>query len=167
MGLDSADVSDVSDVNSSSESPSHKSTSSSSGDELVTPQTLTHSVVFKCMGCLKEFHYQEILALVSRKMKDGSVPVELREEPNNPVDSRAIAFVCKLNNQWERIGYVASEALEAVYYAIRENSIIEVRFEWVKYIVYFKNQGWYAGIIIKKKYEWPQIIQRCSAKSFN
>lgn len=55
------------------------------------------------------------------------------------------------------IGYVASEALEAVYYAIRENSIIEVRFEWVKYIVYFKNQGWYAGIIIKKKYEWPQI----------
>ena len=124
----------------------------------VNSSSITHSVVFKCMGCLKEFRYQEILALVSKKIKDGEcVPVELRKEPNNPVDSRAIAFVCKLNDTWERIGYVASEALHAVHEAIRDEHIVTVQFQWVKYIVYFRNQGWYAGIMITKKSEWPLV----------
>lgn len=120
------------------------------------------------MGCVKELRYQEILASVSMHMKEGkNVPVELRKEPNNPFDSRAIAFMCKLDNLWERIGYVASEALDTVHEAIDNNHIIAVQFEWVKYIVYFKNRGWYAGITIKKKREWSQSVQRCSAKTFH
>jgi len=33
--------------------------------------------------------------------------VEFKENPlSNPVDSHAIAFECRVNDQWERIGYV-------------------------------------------------------------
>ena len=42
----------------------------------------------------------------------------LRKEPKNPKDSRAIAFDCKLKNDWELIGYVAKEALNSVHEAI-------------------------------------------------
>ena len=30
---------------------------------------ITHSVVFKCIGCTKELRYQELLALASQKIK--------------------------------------------------------------------------------------------------
>ena len=59
---------------------------------------ITHRVVFKCIGCTKEHHYQVILAEVARRMRQcEEVPVKVVKEPNNPVDPRAIAFVCKLN----------------------------------------------------------------------
>ena len=55
----------------------------------------THSVIFKCMGTVKESKYQEILAAVSLKIRNGeTVPVRLWLEPNNPKDSNAIAFDC-------------------------------------------------------------------------
>ena len=81
---------------------------SGSSDASVEPAVM-HLVVFKCIEAHKEFHYQEILALVVKKIKQGEpVPVTCRvqKEPSNPVDSRAIAFECRVNDQCERIGYV-------------------------------------------------------------
>lgn len=51
-------------------------------------------------------------------------------------------------DQLERIGYVAHEALalHAVYDAMDHNRILAVHFDWEKYIVYFRDRGWYAGI---------------------
>jgi len=38
-------------------------------------------VVFKCTGILKQHEYQETLALVKRKMREGTViPVKLEKE---------------------------------------------------------------------------------------
>ena len=34
--------------------------------------TITHSVVFKCIGSHKEHRYQELLTLANKKVKDGS-----------------------------------------------------------------------------------------------
>ena len=45
--------------------------------------TVNHSVVFKCIGCLKELRYQEILAEVSRKIE--TIPVDLRREPKKSI----------------------------------------------------------------------------------
>ena len=82
----------------------------SSNDNISNEETkddipaITHSVVFKCIGCTKEFCYQELLAQVSQKIKKGeAVPVKLEKKPNNPYDSNAIAFMCQAEKDWERI----------------------------------------------------------------
>lgn len=81
-------------VNTSSSNPD----SSDSDDDAIPP--ITHSVVFKCIGSLKELRYQEILPVVAKKIKQGeTVPVRIQKEPDNPVDSRAIAFECRLNDR--------------------------------------------------------------------
>jgi len=83
-----------------------------SSDASVEPAGM-YLVLFKCIGAQKEFHYQEILALVVKTIKQGeTVPVTCRvqKEPSNPVDSHAVAFECRVNDQWERIGYVLHEA---------------------------------------------------------
>ena len=50
------------------------------------------------------------------------------KEPNNPVDPRAIAFVCKLNQLKNGRELVVSEALNAVQTAMDQQKILEVKF---------------------------------------
>ena len=92
---------------------------------------ITHSVVFKCIGCHKESRYQEVLALAQRKRaRDGAnIPLKLQPEPSNPMDSKAIAFMCKADTDWERIGYVVQEALDDVHEAINTNKILALSFQ--------------------------------------
>ena len=82
------------------------------------------------------------------------------------MDARAVAFMCHVNKEWERIGYVVQEALDDVHSAMDEKKILDVRFDWIKYVVHFKRPGWYAGIIITKSGEWSQIVLRSQANSF-
>ena len=77
--------------------------------------------------------------------------------PKNPFDSRAIASVCKLKEEWEQIGYIVREALDEVHCAMDKNKIVAVKFDWVKFIVYFQNRGWYAGIMLTKKVNGLQL----------
>ena len=144
------------------------SSGSCSDSDIDDLPTITHTVVFKCIGSSKELHYQEILALAAKKLKEGeTVPVQLQKEPHNPADANAVAIMCKVCDQWERIGYVVREALGAVHDAIDNNTIVYIQFSWVKYIVYFKNRGWYAGVTICKQGKWPQCVLQCCAKSFS
>ena len=127
-----------------------EASSEASSDEPDIP-FVTHSVVFKCIGSTKESTYQGTLALVKEKLVVGAaVPVRLKKEPNNPKDSRAIAFECKLGNEYVRIGYVVREALDAVHDAIDQQKILKVEFDYVKFVVQFKDRGWYAGISITR-----------------
>ena len=165
-----AEVDDGTDSGSQSESLSeHLSSDDSSpganeDDEI--PE-ITHSVIFKCIGVLKEHRYQETLATTARKIREGeAVPVRLTKEPHNPVDARAIAFECKVDSVWERIGYVVREAVEATHEAIDKGDILKVQFDWVKYIVEFQNCGFYAGIKITRRGEWPRHVLQCRSKSF-
>ena len=96
---------------------------------------ITHTVVFKCIGCTKELRYQELLVLANQKRKKGEdIPVKLEKEPSNPYDSNAIAFMCLAENNWEWIGYVMSEALADVNEAISNNKILKTFFSWIKYM---------------------------------
>ena len=127
---------------------------------------LTHSVIFKCMGATKTVRSQEILAEAAQKLKkEESVGVMLRKEPKNPKDSRAIAFDCKLKNDWELIGYVAKEALNSVHEAIDSKKILSIKFEWIRFITHWSRSGagWYCGIKISKLGEWPKEVVRCSS----
>ena len=143
------------------------STSSQSDDDSVP--AITHTVIFKCIGAYKEKRYQEILAIAGRKHENGiKVPVKLQPEPQNRYDNTAIAFVCQINDSnWERIGYVVTEALEEVHQAIKNREILNVAFDWIKYIVHFKSPGWYAGIRISRKGEWPQKVLRSHASNYS
>ena len=87
-------------------------------------------------------------------------------EPDNQYDSKAIAFMCKLDNSWERIGYVVQEALDEVHEAIRNKKILGVSFDYIKYIVHFKNPGWYTGIKITRNGEWSQKVLRSRAANY-
>lgn len=52
--------------------------------------------------------------------------MKLKKEPSNPIDSQAIAFMCRADKEWERIGYVVKEALPDVHKAIDNNKIIKI-----------------------------------------
>lgn len=128
---------------------------------------ITHSVVFKCIGATKEMRYQELLALASRRMRNGElVPVKLQKEPGNPFDSNAVAFMCQADTDWERIGYVVSEALPDVNNAMDNDKIIKVYFDWIKYVVYFKYPGWYAGITVTRNGNWSNIVTQSCARKY-
>jgi len=128
---------------------------------------ITHSVTFKCIGSTKELHYQEPLALAKQKRNKGeTVEVKLQKEKDNPVDANAIAFMCNADSKYERIGYVVAEALPDVHDALKKNKIIKVYFEWIRYIAYFKNPGWYAGIVITRSGNWSNTVMLCSSKKF-
>ena len=69
------------------------------------------------------------------------VTVALVSEPTNPVDAKAIAIKCLLDNsQWHRIGYTVCEALDDVHAALQTDAIVRVSFGWVKFHIDF--QGW-------------------------
>ena len=137
---------------------------SSDSDE---ESTIRHSVVFKCIGSLKELRYQEILAQVAQRLRQGDkVSVQLQKEPNNPVDTQPIAFMCKLSEEWERIGYVVQEVAESVPDALDQGRL-EVSFDWVKYTMCFSGCEWYAGIKMTRRGQWPANVLKCRAKSFD
>jgi len=87
------------------------------------------------------------MALLKENLK---VQVKLQPEPDNRYDSKAIAFLCKIDESgWVRIGYVVREVLDEVHEAINKKKILNVSFDWIKYTVHFKSPGWYAGIRIR------------------
>jgi len=155
-----------SEVPPSADSP-NVSTSSESDDDSIP--SITHAVIFKCIGVHKERRYQDVLSEASRKLDDGdNVPVKLYPEPDNPVDSKAIAFMCQITGSaWERIGYAVSEVLDELHEAMSRGKIISVSFDYIRYSVHFSKPGWYAGIRIARSGEWSSTVLRSRAASYN
>ncbi|XP_065894132.1 uncharacterized protein [Dysidea avara] len=143
---------------------------SSNTEEDDSVPEITHSVVFKCIGVHKDMEYQDTLALASRNKNDGkTVSVKLKPEPDNPHDTNAVAFMCQADEgaEWKRIGYVVREAASEVLGVINAKKIINVRFRWIKFLPYFKNRGWYAGIIITRNGEWSRQVLRSRATDYD
>ena len=44
--------------------------------------------------------------------------------------------------------------------AIAENKILNVQFDWIKYVVHYKKPRRYTGIMIKRNREWSQTVLR-------
>ena len=63
--------------------------------------------MLKCIGALP--------AIANRKINERSIPIKLQMEPDNQYNSKAIALVCKVYNNWERIGYVVQEVFDKVH----------------------------------------------------
>ncbi len=130
-------------------------------DKAAQTHHITHSVIFKCIGANKDEKYQETLCLASRNIKE--VQVKLTPEEDNPKNARAIAFTCKIDGEWQRIGYVVEEALDAVHTALDKES---VSFEWVKFLIHWSCPGWYAGINVTKHGQWPLSVLRSASSRY-
>ena len=125
--------------------------------------TTTHIVTFKCIGTLYEQSRQEALKRAADLIDLGeSVQVKLVPEPDNPYDSKAISFQCKVDSKWCLIGYAVREVLDSLHRAIREKKICLVRFAWVKYrVVWLRSgPGFYAGVDIALNGQWPTVVMR-------
>ena len=123
-------------------------------------------LVFKCIGVTKSSTYQSTLRRARDSRLDGcTVPIRLVHEPLNPRDSRAIAFMCKLEGKWFTIGYVVSELLEEVHAAMDSDSIISVEFAWLRYVTDWSRSGpgFFAGVTIEKEGEWSSNARRAAS----
>ena len=119
-----------------SSSPPHEETSSWHEADNFTGSDIAHddtteeeeepslyTVRFKCIGATRDRGHQSSLEKANELMLTGKdVSVDLFFEPTNPVDAKAIAFKCLLDdNKWHRIGYVVKEALDDVHSALDSN----------------------------------------------
>ena len=119
-------------VTSTPESPQQSENDSSEidEDEVVDEE---HTLRFKVIGVTRENSYQQTLERENELRHTGNtVPVSLYPEPENPVDSKALAFKCLLDDKWCRIGYVVREALDEVHDALQSNCITSITFRWDK-----------------------------------
>ena len=94
--------------------------------------------------------------------------VRLKLEPENPKDSKAICFECFMDGKWHRIGYVVREALDSVHSALNQSQITAVEFDWIKYVVHWSRSGpgWYTGINITQKGNWPTDVVLSKSTDF-
>ena len=144
----------------------HSVTSEEESDELANHQVPSDVLTFKCIGATKSPDYQTALRKARDLILGGQVvPVTLVHEPNNPHDSRALAFVCHMEGKQHRIGYVVSEVVEEVHLAINAASIVSVKFAWVRYITDWTRSGpgFFAGVDIEKKGRWSANAIRHSS----
>ena len=128
---------------------------------------VTHTVTFKCIGCTKELQYQEALCRAYQLLGSGNITCRLKPEPDNPVDSEAIAFECDIDQRWRIIGYVVREALKELHQVMEENEIIGVSINWIKYIIVWKSPGWFAGIDITRIGEWSSTNMKSQSARMN
>ena len=52
------------------------------------------------------------------------------------------------------------EALDEIHEALAAKKIINVSFEFIKYLIRWKTPGWYAGINITRTGDWSRNIMR-------
>lgn len=138
--------------------------SDTDSDEEVVPEI--HTIRFKCIGVTHDSNGQEVLRAVSKKLRKGEqVPVRLVPEPDNQYDSKAIGFVCLVNGESYRIGYVVREALDHVHTALSHNKIMEVKFAWAQYLIQWSRSGpgFYAGIDITIRGTWHLDVRKCAS----
>ena len=70
--------------------------------------THAHTVVFKCIGAVRDSESQRTLYQAKMKRDTGTdVPVRMRPEPTNTVDARAIVFECQITEKGERSGMLS------------------------------------------------------------
>ena len=53
---------------------------------------------------------------------------------------------------------MVKEALDDVHEAILAKKITAVSFDWVKFIIYWRTPGWYAGIKVSRIEEWSRTV---------
>ena len=96
------------------------------------------------------------------KLANSFKTIKICLQNSNQYDTRAIAFMCYIDNKWQRVGYVVQECLEHVHKALLECQIVSVKLCWAKYLVCWSRSGpgYYAGINVSLRGEWHRDVVR-------
>ena len=124
------------------------------------------TVRFKVIGVTRDDEYQHALEKANELIRaKNDVKVALFQEPNNPVDARAVSFMCLIDGKWQKIGYVVKEALDDVHAALSSNTIRDVKFAWVKFRIDFHRSGpaFYAAVDITRKGCWSPVVHNSAS----
>lgn len=143
--------------------PNLPSDSESSEDSSTVVPSQMHTVTFKCVGSTYDADAQECLSKASKILRDGgTAEMKMAQEPNNQYNTRAVAFLCKINDKWQRVGYVVKECLEYVHKAMSEGHILSVKLAWAKYLVCWSRSGpgFYAGVNVTLQGVWHSDVVR-------
>ena len=126
----------------------------------LTTTLTTLLLCFKCLRTTKQKCHQDALRKPLEHIHNKrDVPVRVAEKPDNEVDTNAVAFQVKLDDQWERIGYVASELAVHVKDAMRKNAIKSLQVKWIKYRYWPRyGFGFYAAIKVTRKGRWQHDV---------
>ena len=132
----------------------------------VAETTVAETITFKCIGATHDSAGQQVMARAKTLIdQQECVPVIIEPEPDNQYDSKAIAFKCKVDGKWHRIGYIVREALDDVHNALAQKLVIDVSFKWIKYLVIWMRSGpgYYAGINTTISGKWSLQVHRCAS----
>ena len=149
-------------------SPSEtKSENETEVDKPEVEESKLYIVKFKCIGANKDPNAQSMLRVLAELDNDElrKVDVQLVPEPNNPVDAKAISFVAFHNGTRQRIGYIVREAVDDVHTALKNNQIVKISFDWVKYRIKWvlSGPGYYAAINITKMGKWSPVVYKSAS----
>ncbi len=94
-----------------------------------------------------------------RELLGAKKTVELRvlPEPDNVRDCNALIIQAKVNDQWDRIGYIPKEKVPKFTAAIRQNELRDVRFKNIRCQYFMSdNPTWtfLASVLVVKTGKW-------------
>ena len=140
----------------------------SSDSDVSNEEGRSHTLTFKCIGATRDEAHQIALRRARDRMEEGLVvSVKLQAEPDNIKDANTIAFMCLLDDSYVRMGSVVSKLLDEVHEAMNNNTVLDVKLSWIKYLTNwtFSGPGYFAGINITKKGTWSsKAIQSSSTR---
>ena len=64
-----------------------------------------------------------------------------------------------MQGKWTRVGYVIRELIEEVHDALSKNEIVNVEFQWIRYMFkgFASGPGFYAGIQVTRNGKWSTL----------
>ena len=89
----------------------------------------------------------------------STVEIELRAlpEPDNVRDKNALIIQAKVNDQWDRIGYIPKEQVRKCTVAIRNNEVKIIKFKNIKCRVLMSDAAtrvYAASVLVTKTGKW-------------
>ena len=122
--------------------------------------SITHTLPFKVIGVAHSLNTQNHLELCLERLTEepDSVQVRVNPEPENEKDKNAISVQVNYSNEWNHVGYIASELTHYVHNALESNLLIECRIQHIKFRVHFYRPGFYMKLLITRQGEWEPLV---------
>ena len=139
----------------------HNSINIESDDE--SNMNVQHSLPFKVLGTCKSVGRQSILEEACSYLNEYNRPVfvQLEREPDNAHDSNAIAVFVMTDNDFYKVGYIASELTQYVHPCLDDPSF-EVSVKNIRFSTTWMMVGYYITIELSKKGLWHKNVVKAS-----
>lgn len=135
----------------------------SDDDSHESDEVVMHTLPFKVLGSCHKKHRQVVLEQAHDYLYEYNRPVciSLEREPDNPYDSNAIAVFLQTIDEFEIVGYIASELTQYVIPSLGHPdfraSVKDIRFRTTYMMV-----GFYLSIELTKRGLWHKEVIKAS-----